>query len=133
LYARIRDIEDDKGRCIRVSVAPHPAGVLVGLERRDQPHKPSILLSLYGAEILAGFLMSARLSLPNPMPDEATEGPFSARFHLVCQPEARIVVEQEDSFPLSIDAPLWDRLFAELCLVNAHGRERVRRADISVH
>lgn len=133
MYARIRDIEDGKGVRLRIGVAAHPCGAMVALERCDQPHRPSILLSLYGAEILAGFIMSARLSVPHPMPDEEAEGLFPARFHLACKPEARIVVEQDESFPLSIDAPLWDRLYAELGLVTAHGRELARRAVIRVH
>lgn len=133
MYARTRDIEDALGTRLRVSVAPHPDGAMVTLERRDQLHRPSILLSLYGAEILSGFLMSARLSMPEAMPDEAAEGRFSARFHLDCAPAARVVVEQEDAFPLIIDAPLWDRLYAELCLVTAHGRELARRGEASLH
>ena len=133
MYARTRDLEDRLGTRLRVSVSPHPDGAMVTLERRDQLHNSSILLSLYGAEILSGFIMSARLSMPNPMPDEVAEGQFSARFHLDCGPSGRVVVEQEDSFPLFIDAPLWDRLYAELCLVTAHGRELARRGEASLH
>ena len=40
---------------------------------------------------------------------------------------AGVVIEQEDRFPLAIDAPLWDRLYAELCLVVAHGRALAHR------
>lgn len=133
MYARTRDIEDNKGVCLRVSVAPHPTGAMVTLERRDQTHQPAIMLSLYGAEILSGFLMSARLTAPHSMPDEATEGAFSARFHLDCDHSHRIVIEQDEAPSLLIDVQLWDRLYAELCLVTAHGRELARRAEASVH
>ena len=77
MFTRTRDIGDDAGARLRISVAPHPAGAMVTLERRDQRHRPSIWLNLYGAEILSGFLMSARLSTPHPMPDETTEGASS--------------------------------------------------------
>lgn len=127
MFSRVRDIEDRKGACLRVSMSAHPGGTVVTLERRDQPHRPSAQLSLSGAEILSGFLMSARLSAPYAMPDEAAEGPFAARFRLNCLPDARVVIEPEDSFPLSIDAQLWDRLYAELCLVVAHGRALAHR------
>lgn len=116
-----------------MSVAPHPGGAVVGLERCDQSHRPAVLLGLYGAELLGAFLLAARLSLPEPMPDEASGGPFPARFHLVCGPRARIVIEQDEAFPLTIEAPLWDRLYAELCLALAHGRDLARRAGASVH
>ncbi len=122
MYARTRDIEDGRGVCIRISVSPHPSGAIVSLERRDQLHRPSVLLSLSGTEILNGFIMAARLTSPHAMPDETTGSPFSARFYLEAHPIARVVIEQDDNFPLSIDARLWDRLYAELCLVIAHGR-----------
>ncbi|MCB2014200.1 MAG: hypothetical protein R3E11_03325 [Sphingobium sp.] len=133
MYSRTRDITNDLGACLRVTVASHPSGALVTLERRDQQHRPSISLNLYGAELLLGFIMSARLAGPDMLPDEATDTPFSSRFHLDYQPTARVVVEQDESFPLVIDAPLWDRLYAELCLVTAHGRELARRAEMSLH
>lgn len=124
MYSRTRDIEDSGGTCLRVSISAHRNGALVTLERRDQPHRPSALLSLHGAEILNGFIMSARLSTPYPMPDEASDQPFPALFRLDTTPQARVVIEQEDRPHLSIETPLWDRLYAELCLVIAHGREQ---------
>ncbi len=122
MYSRTRDIEGRKGACLRVRISARPDGAVILLERRDQPHRPTAQLSLYGAEILSGFLMSARLSAPHPMPDEETDTPYPARFHLDCVPDARVVIEQDEHFPLAIDAQLWDRLYAELCLVIAHGR-----------
>ncbi len=121
-FSRTRDIEDSNGACLRVSMSTHEGSATVTLERRDQPHHPSARLSLCGTEILSGFIMSARLSAPHAMPDEATDRPFPARFRLDCAREARVVIEQDHSFPVSIEAQLWDRLYAELCLVIAHGR-----------
>lgn len=129
MYSRTRDIEDRQGTCLRVSISTRPHGALVSLERRDQPHRPCAQLSLYGAEILSGFLMSARLSAPHPMPDEETDTPHPARFRLDCAGEARVVIEQDERFPLAIGAQLWDRLYAELCLVIAHGRARSEAGD----
>lgn len=129
MYSRTRDIESRKGACLRISMSARSNGAVVMLERRDQPHRPSAQLSLFGAEILSGFLMSARLSAPHPMPDEETDTPYAARFHLDCAPDVRVVIEQEERFPLAIDAQLWDRLYAELCLVIAHGRALAHRQD----
>lgn len=130
MFSRIRDIEDRLGACLRVSMSAHPGGApTVTLERRDQPHRPSARLSLCGAEILSGFLMSARLSAPHPMPDEEAADPLAARFRLECAPDARVVIGQDDHFPLAIEARLWDRLYAELCLVIAHGRAQNEAAD----
>lgn len=121
-FSRTRDIEDSTGACLRVSMSAHADGAAVTLERRDQPHRPSARLSLCGTEILSGFIMSARLSAPHAMPDEATDCPFPTRFRLDCAREACVVIEQEEGFPVAIEARLWDRLYAELCLVIAHGR-----------
>jgi hypothetical protein len=127
LFSRIRDIEDNSGTCLRISLrislSITPAASTVTLERRDLDHHPSVRLSLYGAEVLNGFIMAARLSVPKPLPDETTGSPYPAHFQLDCDQGTRVLIEQEDRFPLSIDARLWDRLYAELCLVLAHGRE----------
>ncbi len=133
MHIRTRDREDGRGACLRIGITPHPGGATVALERRDQPHRPSALLSLYGAEILGGFIMSARLSAPDAVPDEAVPGPFAARFRLDCGEVHRIVIEQDDGFPMAIEAWLWDRLYAELCLVIAHGRALAHQAAVSLH
>jgi hypothetical protein len=131
---RIRDIQDSFGTCLRLIVASHPSGAVVTIERRDLPKSPSVMLSAYGTEILTAFIMSARLSLPESMPDEAADGPFPASFRLSCGQRAAIVVEQEDANEqVEISANLWDRLYAELCLVTAHAHEIVRRTSATVH
>lgn len=133
MYARTRDIEARGGICLRICIEPSPFGAMVRLERLDGACCPSALLSLYGTEILSGFVMAARLSIPFPIPDENVEGHLPVRFHLDCSGGARVVIEQEGNRPLLIDEPLWDRLYAELCLVIAHGRELARLAGISLH
>jgi len=133
LYIRTRDIEDKVGTCLRIGIAPHPAGAMVTLERRDRMDRPAAVLSLYGTEILGAFLMAARLSAPFPMPDETVAGPFSTRFRLDCGPPVRVMIEQDEGLPLPIEELLWDRLYAELCLVTAHGRELARQVGGSLH
>lgn len=134
MQARIRDIEDSFGACLRLAIAPHPSGAMVTLERRDQPDLPQIILNQYGAEILTAFIMAARLSMPHAMPEEVTEGPCASSFHLVTGHDPSIVIEQDgEGEQISIPATMWDRLYAELCLATAHGRELARRQTSGWH
>jgi hypothetical protein len=131
---RIRDLQDSFGTRLRLVVAPHPTGAVITLERRDLPKNPSVMLSAYGVEILTAFIMSARLSLPESMPDEVADGPFPASFRLSCGQRAAIILEQDDADEqIEISANLWDRLYAELCLVSAHAHEIVRRSSMTMH
>jgi hypothetical protein len=122
LFSRTRDIEDDTGACLRISLNAHPTGIIVTLERRDQGQSPAARLSLNGAEILSAFIMAARLAAPQALPDELAGPPCPTRFRLDCKEGARVLIEQDNRFPLCIEARLWDRLYAELCLLLAHGR-----------
>lgn len=133
MFPRIREITDPFGLRLRVSVEPHPGGALVALERPDITQRPRILLDGYGAELLAGFIMAARLALPHALPEEQLDGPFAARFALRQAPEAGIAIGQPGAAPFDIPAPFWDKLYAELCLVVAHARELGRRREAQVH
>ena len=133
MFPRIREITDSFGGCLRVSVEEHPAGALVVVERPDVPGRPRVMLDAYGADVLAGSVMSARLSVSQGLPDEYVDGAFGACFKLVTRPAAMMRIEQEDMGVLEIPAPFWDRFYAEMCLVAAHARELVRRADARVH
>lgn len=134
MLQRIRDIEDGLGNCIRLTLAPHPAGAIVALERLDQADQPSVTLSQYGADLLTGFIMAARLAVPEPMPDEYAPGPMAATFRLMFGRTPLIVIEQDDSGDgVEIGAPLWDRLYAELCMVCAHAREASKRSTSKTH
>ena len=129
MFPRIREITDSFGERLRVSVEAHPGGALVVLERPDVMGRPRVLLDGYGAEVLAGYVMSARLSVPNALPDERIDGAFGTSFALALDPCATLYLSQRASdMPLDIPAPFWDRLYAELCLVIAHARELCRRA-----
>ena len=102
---RIREIADGLGSRLRVTAEDRHAGSLVILERGDLSNGTRALLDRYGAEVLRAFLMAARLSLSGGLPDETQDGGLVA---------------------LDIPASLWDRLYAELCLISAHTSEGLR-------
>ena len=134
MFPRIREITDSFGERLRISVEEHPTGALVVLERPDTADRPRVLLDGYGAEVLAGYVMSARLAVPHELPDERVDGVFGSSFRLALDPSAVLLVRQRQSdVALDIPAPFWDRLYAELCLVIAHARELGRRAAARVH
>lgn len=134
VYRRTRDIEDSLGTCLRISISSHPRGAVVTLKRMDLPDQPIVMFTLYGVELLTGFIMAARLSVPGTMPDEVAEGLFPVHFHLSNGAEPAIIVEQYgEGETISIGSTLWDRLYAELCLVTAHRRELMRRVEMAVH
>ena len=134
MFPRIREITDEFGARLRVSVEEHPSGALIVLERPDERGRPRALLDGYGVEVLAGFLMSARLSVPVGLPEERIDGTFAACFRLELDPAASLVLTQScTKGPLEIPAPFWDRLYAELCLVTAFARELGRRVEARVH
>lgn len=133
MFPRIREITDAFGSRLRVSIERHPSGALIVLERPDSPDRQRALLDAYGADVLAAYIMSARLAVPHALPDEQVDGSFAARFVLRLEPCAAIELSHQGRDPLEIPAPFWDRLYAELCIVAAHGRELGRRCDARVH
>lgn len=132
MFTRIREIIDPFGRRLRLSVEPHPAGALVTVDRPDVAGEPRVLLSGYGAEVLSGYIMAARLAVPSQLPDETIGGRFAATLRLSSEPAAAIELRQEEA-ALEVPAPFWDKLYAELCLVGAHARELDRRQRERVH
>lgn len=133
MFPRIREITDAFGGRLRVSVEEHPSGALIVLERPDLAGRPRVLLDGYGVDVLAGYIMSARLSLPQALPDERVDGMFGTRLRLEVDPSAVLLLTQEGGSGIEIAAPFWDRLYAELCIVAAHARELTRRAEARVH
>jgi hypothetical protein len=82
----------------------------------------AISLDLYGAELLAGFLMSARLAAIGELSDERCNGNYPLRLrHYATGGNVRIELEQFGE-RLILARNLWDRLYAELQLMLAHGR-----------
>ncbi len=128
MFPRVREIIDAFGARLQVSVEAHPTGSLVVFNRPDRPLYPSAMLDGYGVEVLCGYIMAARLALPNGLPDETVDGPFPARFALARGDQVTLVMQQPNEHRgFEIPAPFWDRLYAELCVVIAHSRELSRR------
>lgn len=131
VFPRVREIVDSLGTRLRVSVEACPGGPLTLIE---DPHQPArVLLDAYGTELLGGYIMSARLSLPCGLPEESTAGAFAATFELSRGPDAAIVVHQAEGCRFAIPASVWDKLYAELCIVVAHGRRFDREESVRLH
>lgn len=133
LFSRVRDITDAMGSRLRLSVEPDPCGARVVLEQPDARGCPRAVLDGYGAEVLAAYIMAARLALPQGLPDEWIGGAFSARLRLSHKPGVALVITQADlERPFGISATFWDRLYAELCILVAHARELGRRGSATL-
>lgn len=134
MFPRVREIVDPFGDVVRITVEPHPRGALVMLEQPETPGAGKVMLDTYGADILTGFIMSARLAVPGEMVEEEIGGTFPTRFQLDIIPAAAVIIDQiNDEKPFRLAAPLWDRVYAELCLVCAHAREIERRNHAYIH
>ena len=134
MFSRIREITDPFGMMLRISVEPHPSGALIALERLDQADRPSVLFDCYGTELLSGYIMAARLALPDALPEESCGGRFPSRLCLTQSPKTSIQIRQgEAGWLFEIPAPFWDKLYAELCMVLAHARELSRASVERVH
>lgn len=129
MFPRIREISDAFGGCLRVSVEAHPSGALVVFERPDRERYPRAILDGYGAEVLCGYIMAARLALPNPLPEEIVDGTFASSFSIIQTDKVALRLTQNSAGAVfEIPAQFWDRLYAELSVVNAHSRELERRS-----
>ena len=133
-FPRVREIADPFGEVVRISVEPHPRGALVLIDRPGAADAANVMLDAYGADILLGYIMSARLAVPGTMPGEEIGGAFPTRFQLEPEPDAAIIIDQlNDEEPLRIAATLWDRVYADLCIVCAHARELGRLQQPYLH
>ncbi|WP_010219809.1 hypothetical protein [Sphingomonas sp. PAMC 26621] len=98
-------------------------------DRPDRARYPQAALDGYGAEVLCGYIMAARLALPNPIPDEIVDGAFASRFSLSHRDVVSLVLTQTGARArFEIPPQFWDRLYAELSVVIAHSRELGRRS-----
>lgn len=121
---RVRDIIHRDGPRLRLTLAPGEGGdgPLFRLSDPAGATPGTILLDLYAVELLAGFLMSARLAAAADLPDECCTGDYPMRLRL-CATGREVSVELEQvGQRLRLVRPLWDRLYAELQLARAHGR-----------
>lgn len=129
MFPRVREITDAFGGRLRISMESHPSGALVYFDRPDGVPYPRAILDGYGTEVLCGYIMAARLALPDGLPDEDVDGPFASRFSLARGERVALVMAQKGTrADFEIPAPFWDRLYAELCVVVAHSRELGRRS-----
>jgi hypothetical protein len=132
---RVREITDMTGARLSISVERHPAGALIILECPDVLGLPRAMLDCHGAELLTGYIMAARLAQPHGLDDETVQGSiFPARFSLAPgNPGALEIAQRDHAVPFAIAASFWDRLYAELCIVVAHGRKFDRGGRARVH
>jgi hypothetical protein len=121
---RVRDIIHRDGRRLRLSLSAGESGdgPLIRLSDPGRFAPPTILLDLYAAELLAGFLMSARLSAVGDLADERCHGETPLNMRLCAEGgEVRVELDQLGE-RLLLARSLWDRLYTELQLTLAHGR-----------
>jgi hypothetical protein len=121
---RVRDIIHRDGRRLRLSLSAGESGdgPLIRLSDLGRASPPTILLDLYAAELLAGFLMSARLSSIGDLADERCNGETPLNMRLCAQGgNVRVELNQLGE-RLLLSRSLWDRLYTELQLTLAHGR-----------
>ena len=133
VFRRIREIVDPNGSRLRVSVDVAAGHAVTMIEIPSIDPAPRVVLDPYGTELLGGYIMSARLALPQGLPDEVVAGGYATRFQLVRKPRTSIRVSQGDGPVFEIPEPFWDKLYAELCMVCAHAREFGRHASTSLH
>jgi hypothetical protein len=119
---RIREIIDATGIRLRVTLDTGAHGPSLRLGRPDL--ETEVRLDVHGADLLCGYLVAARLAGRQQLPDETSYGPLAATFSLAHDPVVRIEVRRHllDDAMLTIPATMWDRLYAELCIVGAHAR-----------
>lgn len=128
VFARATEITDSLGGRLKVCLEDQAQGAVILLERPDLRGRPRAQLDGYGAELLWGYIMAARIAGPHLLPDECTQGACATRLRLIAEPRPAISIIQADlERPFDIPATLWDQLYAQLCLVMAHVRELGRR------
>lgn len=120
---RVRDIIHRSGRRVRLVLeqAQPGEGPVIRLVDPECP-AGQILLDVYGTELLAGFLMSARLAKPGELADEGCHGDYPLRLRLGASGNRAVVALAQSGAELLLHSALWDRLYTELLLVVAHGR-----------
>lgn len=121
---RIRDIKHASGKVLRIGLDRDGGedSMIIQLSDPLEPSGAPVLLDLYGAELLAGFVMSARLALAGDLAEEQCGGTLGCRLRLRRGAGETAIELTQGAKPLRVPAPLWDRLYAELMLVLAHGR-----------
>ncbi len=133
MFPRVREIIHSNGERLRVSVHACSGGAVTVIEHPVRRGSGQVMLDAVGVELLGGYLMSARLALPAGLPEERMIGSLGASFQLDLEPEPCIHIRQDGGRAVEIPACFWDKLYAELCLVVAHSRERPRLEPVQLH
>ena len=130
---RVRDIIHRDGRRLRLrfSAGESGYGPLLRLGDPGRADPATVILDLYAAELLSGFLMSARVTPIGELPEESCLGDYPLAMRLRARGgEIRIELVQGGE-GLQIPKVLWDRLYTELQLVLAHARHFARATSAS--
>lgn len=134
MFPRIREIVDQNGDRLRVSVTVDIGGPLIRIEHPVESDGPWVVLDPAGAELLGSYLMSARLALPLGLPDEIMQQGLVCRFRLIVAPAALVEVTLGSrGEPFHIPVRYWDKLYAELSLAVAHTRNLGRPTQVRIH
>ncbi len=130
---RVRDIihRDGPRLRLRFSTGESGYGPLLRLGDPERANPATVILDLYAAELLAAFLMSARVTPVGELPEESCLGDYPLAMRLGARGgEIRIELVQGGE-RLLIPRTLWDRLYTELQLVLAHARHFARATSAS--
>ncbi len=115
---RIRLLSDARGRTLRISTDRYLDHAVIVLERPDDTGAEAVMLDTEGAELIAAYIMAARIASPGSLAPECWESAFPASVKLLDGAGDVITVGQPPGNDrLDIPAAFWDRLYAELCLV----------------
>lgn len=119
---RIREIIDATGIRLRISIEASVLGPAIRLARPDLATE--VRLDVHSADLLCGYLVAARLAGREQLADESSLGPLPMTFSLSHDPVVRVELRRHllEEAVLTIPATMWDRLYAELCIVGAHAR-----------
>lgn len=121
---RVRDILHRDGSRFRLTLTPPASGEgpMIRLGTPDRAFPATIILDLYGADLLAAFLMSARVAKVGELAEERCHGDWPLVLRLNAKGgEVRVELDQLGQ-RLHLPKAIWDRLYAELQMVLAHGR-----------
>ena len=121
---RIRDIVHVSGPALRIGLNDSGEGHLaLHLSDPAKLQASTVQLDLYGGELLAGFVLTARLASPDEdIAEERSGGPFGCRISLRGKTRRASIDIRQAGQSLIVSNLLWDRLYAELLIALAHGR-----------
>lgn len=127
---RVREIDDGFGARVRLSASGPRA--LLWLERLDAGPAVRVDLDLGAADMLANYLLAARVAGCADQPPESVGVLTPVTMAVVRAPEGAVRL-RGGAGTLDIPGGLWDRLFAELKLALASVRSFWTSPSAAVH